>query len=217
MEQKDKKKIFIAGGLVSLVGIAGLFFNKNHNKYDSLFIGLLAAGTGTMIGIGSSLIKPSDEEKSNLVDEMLENMGKPQAQFTITNKSNSIKTIKLFDINSHNVQEVTITPSMRFFNNTLMNDPKKVKEIRINANGAYAQIQATQVITKICKDANGDESIESYNPIVATTQYQGGMTAIQPNNLILDGICHLEYQIQPNTTVTLIVDYQELKKSDLLK
>lgn len=144
---------------------------------------------------------------------MLENMGKPQAQFTIVNNSGVIKNIKLFNIyDNNNVEGITTKPSMKFFNNTLINNPKKIKEIRINANGIYAQIQATQIITKICKEANGDSTTESYNPMVATNQYQGGMTSIKPNNLILDGICYLEYQIQPNTTVTLIVDYEELKK-----
>ena len=87
---------------------------------------------------------------------------------------------------------------------------KKI-QIRVNS-GAFAQVQATQIITKVCKDASGNSATENYMPMISTTQYQGGMTEIEPDNLILDGQCTLNYTVQPNTAVTLIFDYKTDRK-----
>lgn len=168
--------------------------------------------------------KYKGEKKSNLVDEMLENFGKPTSQFTITNSSSLPQNVTLFDAfnNLNNPfgtdatgvpPSVSINPSITFFNQTLLTEPKKIKKIKIMVNsGAFAQAQATQIITKVCKDASGNSATENYMPMISTTQYQGGMTEIQPDNLILDGTCVLNYTIQPNTTVTLILDYKTDRK-----
>jgi hypothetical protein len=45
--------------------------------------------------------------------------------------------------------------------------------------------------------------------MVSSAQYQGGITEIKPRNLILNGECVVNYSVQPNTTVTLILDYEQ--------
>ncbi|MBK7362991.1 MAG: hypothetical protein IPJ01_11905 [Micavibrio sp.] len=160
--------------------------------------------------------KYKGEKKSNLVDEMLENFGKPISQFTLTNNTSTPQSIILFDaFNNINPSSspIIVSPSMSFFNNTLLSEPKKIKRIQIRVNsGSFAQAQATQLITKTCKDASGNSATENYMPMISTTQYQGGMTEIEPDDLVLDGTCTLNYTVQPNTTVTLIFDYKTDRK-----
>ena len=170
------------------------------------------------------IFRDKKEKKSNLVDEMLENFGKPISQFTITNNTATQQTVTLFDAynninnpyganNTGIVNPITINPSITFFNQTLLTEPKKINSIKIMVNsGAFAQSQATQIITKVCKDASGNSATENYMPMVSSGQYQGNMTEIKPKNLILDGECVLNYVVQPNTTVTMILDYKTDRK-----
>jgi len=193
--------------------------NKNKNI---LFIGGALLATG-LVYLAYKKYK-SKEPKSNLVDDMLENFGKPIAQFTITNSSSTPQNVTLFDAynNINNpygsnsfgiVPPVTINPSITFFNQTLLTEPKKVKKIKIMVNNSpFAQSQATQMITKTCKDASGNMASENYFPMVSSGQYQGNMTEVDFNNLILNGECVLNYQVQGNTTVTFIIDYKTDRK-----
>lgn len=188
-----------------------------ENKTKNILITI-----GTVIGV-SLLVryamkkrKPNNENKSNLVDDMLDKMGKATtAQFTLSNNTSVQQDVSLFNAFNlvPNNREVQIKPSMGFFNRTLLNEPKKVKKIKVIVNkGAFAQAQATQGITKLCKDANGNMASENYFPMVGINQFQSNMTEIEPNNLILDGTCVLNYTLQPNTVVTLIFDYETKTK-----
>lgn len=188
-----------------------------ENKTKNILITIATVvGISLLIRYAAKKRKPVTENKSNLVDDMLDKMGKPINQFTITNKSKVAQTISLFNIYKLNndYKEVSIKPSMKFFNTTLLNDPKKVTSIKIIVNKSdYAQSQATEVITKVCKDASGNSITENYYPMVSINQYQGNMTEVKPQNLILDGICYLDYTIQPDTTVTMIIEYKTQYRS----
>jgi hypothetical protein len=189
-----------------------------ENKTKNILI-TIASVVGVSLLIRYAIKKRNEttEKKSNLVDDMMEKMGKPINQFTITNNSRvSPQTISLFNIYklNQNNNDVSIKPSMKFFNTTLLNDPKKVKSIKIIVNKSdFAQSQATEVITKVCKDASGNSSTENYYPMVDVNQFQGNITEVKPQNLILDGICYLDYTIQPNTTVTMIIEYKTQYRS----
>lgn len=188
-----------------------------ENKTKNILITLASVvGVSLLIRYAIKKRKPVTENKSNLVDDMLDKMGKATtAQFTLSNNTSSQQDVALF--NSFNLVQnnrlVQIKPSMGFFNRTLLNEPKKIKKIKVMVNsGAFAQTQATQAITKLCKDANGNMASENYFPMVGINQFQSNMTEIEPDNLILDGTCVLNYTIQPNTTVTLIFDYETKTK-----
>ncbi len=133
-------------------------------------------------------------------------------QFTITNNTNQEQTFSLFkafsNLNNPNVGIIATNASIRFFNRTLLNEPKLVTMIEIISNSPNAQSQVTRVITKKCKDASGNANSVPYIPLVSTAQFQGNMTFVKPDNLILDGVCYLQYSINPNTIVTMNVSYE---------
>jgi hypothetical protein len=188
-----------------------------ENKTKNILI-TIASVIGVSLLIKYAIKKRNEaaENKSNLVDDMLDKMGKPINQFTITNNSKVAQTISLFNIYKLNQdnREISINPSMKFFNTTLLNDPKKVLSIKILVNRSpFAQSQATEIITKVCKDASGNGSTENYYPMVSVNQFQGNMTEVKPEDLILDGICYLDYTIQPETTVTMIIEYKTQYRS----
>jgi len=81
-----------------------------------------------------------------------------------------------------------------------------------SSNRANQTTQSQNTITKMCKDASGVSSTDFYYPMVSPNQYQGGITIIQPPNLILDGTCFLQYPVEANTTVNLILRYDVVGK-----
>lgn len=188
-----------------------------ENKTKNILITIASVvGVSLLIRYAIKKRNQATENKSNLVDDMLDKMGKATtAQFTLVNNTSMPQDISLFnafDLKPSN-RNIQIKPSMGFFNKTLLNEPKKIKKIKVMVNsGAFAQAQATQVMTKLCKDANGNMASENYYPMVGINQFQSNMTEIQPDNLIVDGTCVLDYTVQPNTTVTLIFDYETRTK-----
>jgi hypothetical protein len=157
--------------------------------------------------------KNKKELQSNLVDDMLDNFGKPSlTQFVFTNSSSNPQSITLFDSYNTGAGRAMKNSNLDFFNKTLLNEPKKVKSINITANGTNAASQINQMITKVCKDASGNSSTENYVPMISTMQVQANMTSVQPDNLVLDGECFLDYVVQPKTTVIINLDYDTLKK-----
>jgi hypothetical protein len=188
-----------------------------ENKTKNILIAIASiVGVSLLMKYAIKKRNEANENKSNLVDDMIDKMGKPINQFTITNNGKVAQTISLFNIYklNQNQNEISINPSMKFFNTTLLNDPKKVLSIKILVNRSpFAQSQATEIITKVCKDASGNGSTENYYPMVNVNQFQGNMTEVTPEDLILDGICYLDYTIQPDTTVTMIIEYKTQYRS----
>src|ERR1035437_3745865 len=129
-------------------------------------------------------------------------------QFTLTNNTGSEQRFPLFKSIGGGVNpNVGINPSMSFFNQTLAREPKLVKAMEFRSINPNGQAQVTKLISKVCKDANGEESKTNYFPMVSVNQYQGNITVVQPDNLILDGECYLEYTLNPNTIVSLTMVY----------
>lgn len=62
MTKKDKVKIISIGGLLTLGGVIGWIYNPTK-KFDAFFKVLSAIGISSIVG--GSLIKSSDEVKSN--------------------------------------------------------------------------------------------------------------------------------------------------------
>lgn len=155
--------------------------------------------------------KQADEPKSGFSGVQTESS---LVHFTITNNTNQEQKFTLFkafsNFNNPNVGIIATNASINFFNNTLLNEPKLVKAIEIISNSPNAQSQVTRVITKRCKDASGNADSVPYIPMVSTAQFQGNMTVVTPENLILDGICYLEYTINPNTIVTMNMIYDTI-------
>jgi len=186
---------------------------------------------GAILGIGLLYLaykkyKKGKDGYSNLVDDMLDKFGNSNiSQFTITNNTSTQQNVRLFDAynNINNpyggspdsgvVQPITINPNIFYFNQTLINEPKKVKKIKVLVNSGGMGIQATQNMTVMCKDASGRMASENYIPDFSSSQYQSGVTEFKFDNLILNGECIIDYVVQPNTTVTLILDYDRNKKS----
>lgn len=157
--------------------------------------------------------KYKGEKKSSFVEDLMKNFGKPVTQYTFKNTSNFPQELVMFDVFNMIKQKnpnITITPSMDFFNNTLVQEPKRIKSIKaiINSSNAY-QVQVVQPISKVCKDSSGNMSVENFAPEISADQFQANMTMFYPNDLILDGYCVVKYILQPNSIVTLIFDYEK--------
>jgi len=134
-------------------------------------------------------------------------------QFTLTNRTQSQQQVNLF--NARSIDDGTgnplvgISPSMGAFNRSLDAEPKKVLDISVRTAN---NMQANTPINKVCIDASGSSSSDSWIPQISVNQFQLGMVSIQPSNLVLDGSCYLNYTVGPNTTVSLIVTYAVLAR-----
>jgi hypothetical protein len=162
------------------------------------------------------LRKKGDEKTSGFLGSPF---GKT-VQFTLTNNTNVEQQTTLFDAftdtSNPNVGIQPINMSNSQFNRSLLSEPIKINVIEVRANASStstnATIQSQNVITKICKDASGTSNTEYYYPMVSPNQFQGGITTVTPNNLILDGTCYLQYSIAPHSVVTLVFRYDVTSK-----
>jgi len=179
--------------------------------------GAFLAATLVFIGVRKYRKNKEEENKSNLVEEMIDNFGKASlTQFAFKNSSLNPVQIRLFDTYGGGNYSSLSNTNLPYFNQTLPREPKKVKTIKVIANGVNAVAQTNQMFVKTCKDATGNSATEEYIPMMSTMQFQSKMTEIRPNNLILDGTCFLDYVIQPKTTATIILDYDRVSVSGSL-
>lgn len=187
---KNTKNILILGGIAFLGYIAYKFLRKP---------------------------KSTEEPKSNLVDDLLSKFGSGNVtQISIRNKTAITQKLKLFDAYSLSASsniELQINPNLSYFNKTLLNEPKKLKKIKILVNQGGGGIQATEPMTFVCKDSNGDMASRTLIPMISSTQFQANVTEVYPD-VVLNGECVANYQIQPMTTVTLILEYDRNKTSN---
>lgn len=146
--------------------------------------------------------KVATEQKSSFIGSPF---GK-RVLFTLTNNTNKAQVVPLFNAYS-NIQNpsVGIMPSISEFNRTLTNEPKIVKAIEIKAMGSQAQ--ATKPIQVMCKDASGEFKSSLLYPMVSAYQVAQDMTTVTPNNLILTGVCYINYTLNPHQVVTITVHY----------
>jgi hypothetical protein len=110
-----------------------------------------------------------------------------QARFTIKNQTGTQQMIHLFDSYENYVNSnVSISPSMQQFNQFLPRQPLSLETIQVESK---QEMQTNQPFTKICKDANGNESKESLIPMISPYQAQSKNTVLKVNNVLLDGKC----------------------------
>ncbi len=173
-----------------------------------LIIGAAAVGT-----LAYLLLKNKKSEKKS------EFLGSPigkTVQFTLTNNTSTEQETTLFNsfTNSSNPNVGVQAPnsSLPEFNRSLLSEPIRINSIEVRANGTNASVQSQKPITKVCKDASGNSDTEFFYPMVSANQVQGGITTVQPSNLILDGTCFLKYPVAPNSVVTLVFNYDVVTK-----
>lgn len=133
-----------------------------------------------------------------------------QIMFMLTNNTKTPQTAYLFNgYNNQNNPNVGVVGNLAFFNRELTNQPKVVKKIEFRAMGASATNQAEAPFKMNCLDANGNSVTNQYLPMVSPNQYQGGITSVDMNDLILNGECYMEYTVNPNSRVNVVVYYNE--------
>lgn len=178
------------------------------DKKKLLIIGGLA-GVGLLYWKLISKGKSGKEKKSQFIGSPF---GK-RVMFTLSNKTNQAQVVPLFNSYS-NIQNsaVTISPSIAEFNRTLLNEPKIIKMIEIRASGN--QKQAEKPISIQCKDASGEFKGSFLYPMINPMQKALDMTSVQPNNLIIDGQCYINYTLDPKQTVILIFHYDLQSKRE---
>lgn len=173
----------------------------------------LVTATAVVGTIAYLLLRKKGDEKTSSF------LGSPfgkTVQFTLTNNTSTEQQTTLFDAftdtSNPNVGIQPINMSNSQFNRSLLSEPIKINLIEVRATGVNATVQSQNLITKICKDASGTSNTEYYYPMVSPNQFQGGITTVAPNNLILDGTCYLQYSIAPNSVVTLVFRYDVTSK-----
>lgn len=151
--------------------------------------------------------KKEEEDKSGF-------LGSPTNKvvtMTLSNNTGSQQTQTLFnaftDTNNPLVGVSISGSSLSEFNKSLLSEPIRINQIEVRATGANQSVQSQNIITKVCKDASGVSDTDFYNPYVSPNQFQSGITIVQPNNLVLNGVCFLQYPVEANTSVSLIFRY----------
>lgn len=171
---------------------------------------LLGIGAGALAVLAYRHFKKP--KKSNFVTG---GSGFRVASFRITNNSNQMEVANLFNaFNNVPQKAVSITPSMQTFNNYLPTQPMKILSIEVRgANNTQASVP----FTKICTDASGSQTQEQYVPMVSAYQVQAGIVTVEPQNLVLNGTCYLTYPMLPNSSVNLLIRYEQYNLADLAR
>lgn len=174
----------------------------------------------TGLAITSTIAYLLLRDKKNKEEDTSNFLGSPTnkvVSMTLTNNTASQQTQNLFNSFSGAVNPsvgVSIMgSSLSEFNNSLMSEPIKINQIEVKATGTNQSTQSQNTITKICKDASGVSDTDFYYPMLTPNQFQSGITIINPPNLILDGICSLQYPVEANTSVNLIFRYDVVSKN----
>jgi len=90
-----------------------------------------------------------------------------------------------------------------------------VEEPIVEEYSQYNQAEAPFKI--VCRDASGNANIQQFSPRESAYQAQSNITLIKFKNLVLDGICLMKYTMYPKSAVNIIVYYEDLNPSKLLK
>jgi len=170
-------------------------------------------GTAIVGSLAYLLLKKSeDEEQENFLGSPMNKV----VNITLKNNTATQQTQNLFngftDAVNPNVGTSIMGSSLSEFNKSLLSEPIRVNQIEVKATGANQATQSQNTITKVCKDASGVSNTDFYYPMLSTGQFQSGITIVQPPNLILDGGCFLQYPVEANTTVNLILRYDVVGK-----
>jgi len=138
-----------------------------------------------------------------------------EVQFILTNNTPQPQTVTLFDASGGQMNNSVsisspVLPSVEFFNKSLTQEPKALNYMYINSNNKG---QTTKVITKKCRDANGNVTQSILSPTISPMQAQSNVVTINTSGVILDGKCFFEYQLEPNSSVTWTLNYSTKKNA----
>jgi len=177
-------------------------------KKTKIILGLTAAaGIGYLIY--NKIKNTNARNKSVSFVNANGSSNRDEVQFILTNNTPQPQTVTLFDASSgqmNNSVSVTspVLPSVEFFNKSLTQEPKALNYMYINSNNKG---QTTKVITKKCRDANGNVTQSVLTPTISPMQAQSNVVTINTSGVILDGKCFFEYQLEPNSSVTWTLNY----------
>lgn len=170
-------------------------------------------GTAIAGSLAYLLLKKSDDEEQ---ENFLGTPNNKVVSITLKNNTSTQQSQNLFngftDAMNPNVGTSIMGSSLSEFNKSLLSEPIKVNQIEVKATGTNQATQSQNTITKVCKDASGVSNTDFYYPMLSTGQFQSGITIVQPPNLILDGTCFLQYPVEANTTVNIILRYDVVTK-----
>lgn len=153
------------------------------------------------------------EKKSGIITTDLFGGGQGAAnslQFTMTNRSDTAQKINLFNATSltsiynqnPNIQ-ITSTPDLQYFIQTLQKEPKALDRVDIRSDN---QQQLMQTFNVQAKDANGKQINVPVLPMQSAMQVQPNFATADLNGVILDITTRIRaYTVLPKTTVTMIL------------
>lgn len=143
--------------------------------------------------------KSSLEKKSNFIDS---EFGK-RVKFKFSNNTDESQIVPIFKSkqNTQN-QEVDISPSMAEFNRLLNSEPKNIRGIEIVPCDATLMSMINKEIDKVEK-----EDKNPLNPTFITDKIGEELMLFEPTDLKVDGDTHLEYVMNPKTSVYLMFHY----------
>ena len=177
--------------------------------FDKSDLKIVAALVGIFI-VGRFIVKKTTKKPEQKSGFLGSPFGK-RVMFTLTNSTKDAQVVPLFNSFS-NIQNpnVGISPSISEFNRSLSGEPKILKLIEISSPNNKTQVQ--KPIQVYCKDASGEIKSSNLYPMVSSYQVATDMTSVQPQNLVLDGGCYINYTVDPGQTVVLTFHY-DLEKT----
>lgn len=196
---KDNPNVSVSGNLDD--------FNRELTNIPKIVKKIEFRAKQSFSGIDGEEVKPSDEA----VTTDLKSSGAIIAERTITkdvaDDGTATEPVEKSDIVIAPTQDSADAPEAP--EETVIEEPIVAEAPQYN--------QAEAPFKIICKDASGNASTTQYLPLVAATQYQSNITSVKFKNLILDGVCLMKYTMYPNAEVSIIVYYEDIKPSKLLK
>lgn len=140
------------------------------------------------------------EKKSNFTDS---EFGK-RVKFKITNNTDEKQIVPIFK-SKQNIQnqELDITPSMNEFNRELLKDPKNIRGIEIIPCDSTVLSMINNDINTVLND---DKTI--LKPTFKSNKIGEEVLLFEPTDLKVDGDTHLEYEMNPKTSIYIMFHYE---------
>lgn len=196
---KDNPNVTVSGNLAE--------FNNELTNIPKIVKKIEFRAKQSFSGIDGEEVKPSDEA----VITDLKSSGAIIAERTITkdvaDDGTATEPVEKSDIVIAPTQDSADAPEAP--EETVIEEPIVAEAPQYN--------QAEAPFKIVCKDASGNANTTQYLPLVAATQYQRNITSIKFKELVLDGVCLMKYTMYPNSEVSIIVYYEDIKPSKLLK
>lgn len=179
-------------------------------KSDQILKILLTVGGGILIGkfLADRFLK--NEKRAYDNSKLSGQKADKRALFTLTNNTANTQSIRLFDTRGGSGNSnLKVSGNLEFFTRDITGKPKKLKTIEFRSVSGNAK-QVEQPFQMVCKDASGNEQVNQMLPLESSMQMQKGMTGVSFPDFILDGECYMNYSVLPNSSLHIVVYYQDL-------